>query len=1074
MKAIDFSVLEDGEQFEELCEDLFKAMGYIDPLPERSGRGPDGGRDLIVTEHRKSGILGAPRRFRWLVECKSFAKSNKSVQPADVGSITDKLLLHNADGYLLVTSTVPSANVEATIKAINLDERLGFEATYWAKPRLIDELLKHREVYAKYFGSPAAKAAVLTHWSKHNPFLELFPYQEVQAKYFFGREAEIRELAEGLYRDNLVLVYGESGVGKTSLIQAGVLPLLRQEGFRVVSITVGSRFNIENLLHAVQKVVQDVPGLGHRLDFDESVAPTEVFQEVAEALCTHDEQLIVVLDQFEALFQSSPEVPAELGHTFPAMLSVARKYHSVAFLFSARADYLNEIGIWVDEYRIPEIWRNSRPIQKLARFQTIQVLHGVPAFVSAGFSDEVVETITSDLQRLDGGRVYPPNLQIVASRVFERARLQTNPQEEKLAIGLTDYEAVGGTEGVLASFLDEKLGEFGEDRDWAHRVLLALVSATGKRQSLSIEELSERLCQPAPRLRTFIDNLIGARLVRPVEQAGLYELVHDVLAMKVLEATEEEQRKAKAALEAFELAVNTWRTDYVLESAQKLDLYYEHRHSLHIGEEELAFLLLSESQGQDSFPHLFSRPFTHEKRLRWVNLATRSVCTNTLDYLLHHYAAVQKKRDASSRDDMLFEGLFRSLHSPTQEQTGVETLADLCAASSFEVQKELVAELERVEAGPMRAILHQAYQVSPIPTPASLSYLQDVVCNDLPSSMQQTIAFRILNHYLSEFPVRSWSNLQSAIESRIEKWSNQFPQALLANPVFRNMTFDYLKDLSEPTRRSDRMVRERFLNFRIELFKLLHQHDPDGTIKTMWDIVNATPYISRVDTAILGLLRTYDPEKTVDEVVRLVENHPLHYVDLLESMRASETDALLIEKLDEFVRRYKKGSKMWYGGGASYDRKRIREVVKAVGRRRLRVAVPHLTAIAGRYERQNLKLDCMDALVSIGGEEIVGIFVDLLNDGFLKVRNKASKYLCEMNQQRMVAKKIVESIRGQKEQKHRHKAKRSDAMRRKINTLCRLQAIEAIEILESVALNDSDESVRKTAARAVKALRTTS
>ena len=165
---------------------------------------------------------------------------------------------------------------------------------------------------------------------------------------------------------------------------------------------------------------------------------------------------------------------------------------------------------------------------------------------------------------------------------------------------------------------------------------------------------------------------------------------------------------------------------------------------------------------------------------------------------------------------------------------------------------------------------------------------------------------------------------------------------------------------------------------------------------------------------------------------------------------------------------------MWYGGGASYDRKRIREVVKAVGRRRLRVAVPHLTAIAGRYERQNLKLDCMDALVSIGGEEIVGIFVDLLDDGFLKVRNKASKYLCEMNQQRMVAKKIVESIRGQKEQKHRHKAKRSDAMRRKINTLCRLQAIEAIEILESVALNDSDESVRKTAARAVKALRTTS
>ena len=188
-------------------------------------------------------------------------------------------------------------------------------------------------------------------------------------------------------------------------------------------------------------------------------------------------------------------------------------------------------------------------------------------------------------------------------------------------------------------------------------------------------------------------------------------------------------------------------------------------------------------------------------------------------------------------------------------------------------------------------------------------------------------------------------------------------------------------------------------------------------------------------------------------------------------MHAPETDALLIEELEKFVRRYEKGSKMWYGGGVSYDRERIREVVKAVGRRRLQVAVPLLAAIAGRYEQQNLKLDCMDALVSIGGEEIIDTLVDLLDDSFSKVRNRASKHLCEMNQQRMVARKIVESMRGQKERKHRYKAKRSDAMKRKINTLRRLRAIEAIETLESVALSDSDKNVRETAARAVNALR---
>jgi hypothetical protein len=171
MAVIDFRTLEDGEQFEDLCEDLFKAMGYNDPPPERSGRGPDRGRDLIVTEHRGSDILGAPRRFRWLVECKTFAKSNKSVQPQDIGSIVEKLLIHNADGYLLVTTTIPSTMVESYITAIDRDERLGFEATYWAKPRLTEELLKHRHICEKYFGPPPPEVAVLTHWSKHNPFL---------------------------------------------------------------------------------------------------------------------------------------------------------------------------------------------------------------------------------------------------------------------------------------------------------------------------------------------------------------------------------------------------------------------------------------------------------------------------------------------------------------------------------------------------------------------------------------------------------------------------------------------------------------------------------------------------------------------------------------------------------------------------------------------------------------------------------------------------------------------------------------------------------------------------------------
>jgi hypothetical protein len=900
--------------------------------------------------------------------------------------------------------------------------------------------------------------------------LELFPYEEAQAKYFFGREADIRNVAERVYRSSLVLLYGESGVGKTSLIQAGVLPLLRREGFRVASTRIGLSFGAADLLNAVQSAVCDLLRSQGPVDSDDSTALSEAFQRVAELLCTRDQRLVVVLDQLEVLFQTSSEIRMRLAQVFSPMVSFAQRYRSVAFLLSVRADYLNDLGIWAEEHQIPEIWRNSYPVQKLSASHAVQVLDEVPGSANAEFSREAVRAIVDDLQKLDDGRVYPPNLQIIASKVFETARSHTDPQTEKLTIGLEDYEAVGGTEGVLESFLDEKLTEFGSDRDLAHHMLLALVSATGKRLSLSEAELSECLSETPDTLKAVIEKLVEDRLVRPTDQPRVYELVHDVLALKVLEATEEEQRKAKAAREAFELAVNTWQTDQVLESPQKLDLLYEHRHSLDIGEDELVFLLFSESQRQDRFAVAFGSSI-HEKRLRWINLARPSVCISALDRV-REYSVDTDKRESAAPGDTL-ESLFESLFGSKQAQIPtLEITTDLCSASSFEVQKELLVKLEEIEAQPMSTLYRQAYQSSPIPTRASLSYLQDMACCDLRPDAKRVVAYRILGHYLSEFPIRSWSDSEPAIESRIEEWTSRFPEALLDDQAFRSMTFDYLRELPDSTSSRNGRERERVGLYRIEMFKLLYERDPDGTVQTMWDMVNATPYISWADTDILDLLRVYDPERTVGEVVRLVERRPLYHVTLLESMEAPETDELLIGALEEYVQGFEGGSKRWYGGGVSYARKLIREVAQAVGRRQLEAAVPHLAAIAIRYEQQDLKLDCMDALVDIGDEGLVDILVELLDDGFKRVRNKASKHLLEMDQQRhTIVAKTVESIGEQEERKYRHKAKRSDAMRRKINTLRRLRTVEAIEVLEQVARNDSDKSVRETAARAVKMLK---
>lgn len=510
--------------------------------------------------------------------------------------------------------------------------------------------------------------------------------------------------------------------------------------------------------------------------------------------------------------------------------------------------------------------------------------------------------------------------------------------------------------------------------------------------------------------------------------------------VKVLETAEEEQRKAKIAKEAFELAVTTWQTEQVLESSQKLDWFYQHAHNLDIGANELFFLLLSETQSRsrDPFSQIFrfSQPDIHSKRLRWINLASLTVCIQVLDMFL----------------------LVSSGDTEETQTRALEIITDLCDASSFEVQKELVAKLEEVKQQPTGSLYRRAYQASPIPNQDSLSYLQDIALGDLPSDTRQVIAYRILEHYHNTFPAPLGLRYQAG--RTILDWVNQFPVKLLDSEAFRNTAFDYLKQSSRPS-----------YPF---ICKLLYDRDPDRTIGTLWDMVDLS-YIGKTDSEILQLLRIYDPQRTIEQVVRTLSQesrfHSETSVALLEAMKAPEADDLLIKDLERYVQRFERGSKWWRGRIMSYWRESIRRTVQVVARHRLETAEHYLATIVLRYEPENVKLDCMDALISIGGKTVVEVFVKLLDDRFAKVRNKASRHLLEMNQRDTIVTEIIKSISEQEDRRHTHQAKRSDAMKRKINTLYKLHATQATEVLEQVALNDDDESIQKSATRVIKALR---
>lgn len=136
---IDFSQLS-GEEFEFFCRDLLESLGV--QILEGPARGPDSKKDIIIQYNIKD-VIGREEQFKFLVQCKNNAKSQKSVYESDLGDIRSACRIHNTRGYLLITTTIPSISVQNNLKAIN--EERNYYTHHWDKKTLEKYISKSKE-----------------------------------------------------------------------------------------------------------------------------------------------------------------------------------------------------------------------------------------------------------------------------------------------------------------------------------------------------------------------------------------------------------------------------------------------------------------------------------------------------------------------------------------------------------------------------------------------------------------------------------------------------------------------------------------------------------------------------------------------------------------------------------------------------------------------------------------------------------------------------------------------------------------------------------------------------------------
>lgn len=241
--------------------------------------------------------------------------------------------------------------------------------------------------------------------SAQRPWPGMRPYREQDARYYFGRSAEIEDLLARTEGALLTLLYARGGLGKTSLVRAGLAPRLVERGWLPVylrprGLLEGGRDPIAETIRAVQAAAQalrieataafDAPSLWelfHRADFDlwdasnRLVVPVLVFDQFEEIFQIIDDDAAAA-PRVRALLQGIAELvenrrpqrlaDADAGDAARPRFDVASKDYRVVLSF--REDYLPQVR----KLRaiVPSVIENHVRLEPLSGPQALQVVEG--------------------------------------------------------------------------------------------------------------------------------------------------------------------------------------------------------------------------------------------------------------------------------------------------------------------------------------------------------------------------------------------------------------------------------------------------------------------------------------------------------------------------------------------------------------------------------------------------------------------------------------------------------------------------------------------------------------------------
>ncbi|MEP7107388.1 MAG: AAA family ATPase [Ferruginibacter sp.] len=398
---------------------------------------------------------------------------------------------------------------------------------------------------------------------KKYPFKFLDAYNSEDTGIFFGRDDEINALYEMVFQSPILLIYGASGTGKTSLIQCGLASKFQSHDWLALPIRRGSNINT-----AFEKALADAGGSSSAEDdmdwlddvMDEKEVATTIQQltPLAQSLKSiyikSFRPVYLIFDQFEELFILGSK--AEQQQFIETVQGILQIEQPVKMIFSIREEYLGHLSEF--ERAVPQLLRKKLRVEPMNLDKVKQVIAGATSYENSNVHlkrDEanlIAEGIFNKIKSKERTlTIQLPYLQVFLDKFY----LEITKDETRQAEAFFTMQAlnkIGDIGDVLRNFLEEqvtgiakKLGQGfpGISVETIWNILSPFATLEGTKEPIAKENLHERL--PALVSSVMIDAtveaFISSRILRYNEDTDLYEIAHDSLAKRIAEKRSDEE-----------------------------------------------------------------------------------------------------------------------------------------------------------------------------------------------------------------------------------------------------------------------------------------------------------------------------------------------------------------------------------------------------------------------------------------------------------------------------------------------------------------------------------------------------